>query len=224
MGIEISNANIELNNSSDDNYKILVVDNDMDFTEYLSVHLKRLGYLPTVVINPLDALNLLEKDHFDILILNFYMKSMHGDKVIEKIRKFNKELYILLLTDYKDLSPSIDTIKRLDIQGYWEKNDKLDHLILLIESGIKYVSQIRQINEMNKKLTNTYNQLQQSYLDSVQTIRHTVEAKDRYTIGHSDRVSEYSVLIGKKLNLPDSDLQKLRLGGLFHDVGKIRSS
>lgn len=77
---------------------------------------------------------------------------------------------------------------------------------------------------MNKKLTNTYNQLQQSYLDSVQTIRHTVEAKDRYTIGHSDRVSEYSVLIGKKLNLPDSDLQKLRLGGLFHDVGKIRSS
>ena len=224
MGIEISNANIELNNSSDDNYKILVVDNDMDFTESLSVHLKRLGYLPTVVINPLDALNLLEKDHFDILILNFYMKSMNEKKKKKKIRKFNKELYILLLTDYKDLSPSIDTIKRLDIQGYWEKNDKLDHLILLIESGIKYVSQIRQINEMNKKLTNTYNQLQQSYLDSVQTIRHTVEAKDRYTIGHSDRVSEYSVLIGKKLNLPDSDLQKLRLGGLFHDVGKIRSS
>lgn len=224
MSIEISDANIELNNFSDDNYKILVVDNDMDFTESLSVHLKRLGYLPTVVINPLDALNLLEKDHFDVLILNFYMKSMQGDQVIEKIRKFNNELYILLLTDYKDLSPSIDTIKRLDIQGYWEKNDKLDHLILLVESGIKYVSQIRQINEMNKKLTNTYNQLQQSYLDSVQTIRHTVEAKDKYTIGHSDRVSEYSVLLGKKLNLPDSDLQKLRLGGLFHDVGKIRSS
>lgn len=92
MGIEISNANIELNNSSDDNYKILVVDNDMDFTESLSVHLKRLGYLPTVVINPLDALNLLEKDHFDILILNFYMKSMHGDKVIEK--------YVNLIKNY----------------------------------------------------------------------------------------------------------------------------
>ena len=48
-----------------------------------------------------------------------------------------------------------------------------------------------------------------------------VEAKDTYTRGHSDRVSEFSVLIGKYLGLPEPDLDTLRIGGLFHDIGKI---
>ena len=58
-------------------------------------------------------------------------------------------------------------------------------------------------------------------MESIQTVRYTVEAKDTYTRGHSDRVSEYSVLIGKKLGLPDEDIRRLQIGGLFHDVGKI---
>ena len=49
----------------------------------------------------------------------------------------------------------------------------------------------------------------------------TVEAKDFYTKGHSDRVSAYSVLIGKKLGLSENDLKQLKIGGLFHDIGKI---
>lgn len=44
--------------------------------------------------------------------------------------------------------------------------------------------------------------------------------KDSYTRGHSNRVSAYSVLIGKYLGLPESQLDLLRVGGLFHDIGK----
>lgn len=44
--------------------------------------------------------------------------------------------------------------------------------------------------------------------------------KDSYTRGHSDRVAAYSVLIGKYLGLPKSQLDLLRVGGLFHDIGK----
>ena len=55
----------------------------------------------------------------------------------------------------------------------------------------------------------------------VQTLRYTVEAKDSYTRGHSDRVSEYSVLIGEKVGLSEDQIKTLRIGGLFHDIGKI---
>ena len=55
----------------------------------------------------------------------------------------------------------------------------------------------------------------------VETLRFTVEAKDSYTRGHSDRVAEYSILIGEKVGLPEEQIKLLKIGGLFHDIGKI---
>ena len=67
----------------------------------------------------------------------------------------------------------------------------------------------------------TYDKLEKAYLESIETLRFTVEAKDTYTRGHSDRVSEYSVLLGQKLNLSVEEINTLKIGGLFHDIGKI---
>ena len=92
---------------------------------------------------------------------------------------------------------------------------------MLIESGIKSIAQMNQIKHINSELSDTYEKLEQAYLESIQTLRYTVEVKDSYTRGHSDRVSEYSVLLGKHLGLPQADLDTLRVGGLFHDIGKI---
>lgn len=129
------------------------------------------------------------------------MTPIHGDKVVEEIREFNKELYILLLTGHKDLAPPLETIRRLDIQGYCEKSDRFDQLLLLIESGVKAIKQMNTIKDINEELKEAKNQIEQAYLDSIQTLRYTVEAKDPYTRGHSDRVSEYSVLIRKILRI-----------------------
>ena len=149
------------------------------------------------------------------------MEPVHGDKVVEEIRKFDKELYILLLTGHKDLAPPLETIRRLDIQGYCEKSDKFDQLLLLVESGIKSVKQMNEIQRINNELLDANEKLEKAYLDTVQTLRYTIEAKDPYTRGHSDRVSEYSILLGQELGLSDDQLKTLRVGGLFHDIGKI---
>ena len=208
-------------NNGNSSYKILAVDDEQGIIDSLSIFLKRSGYSFTGITDPAEAIERIKNEHFDLLLLDFIMTPLHGDQVVEEIRKFNKELYILLLTGHKDLEPPLETIKRLDIQGYCEKSDKFDQLILLIESGIKSVEQMREIKEINEKLSNTYKQLEQAYMESIQTLRYTVEAKDTYTRGHSDRVSEYSVLIGEALGLPEDDIKKLKLGGLFHDIGKI---
>ena len=208
-------------NSQNSTYKILAVDDEAGIIDSLSIFLKRSGYSFTGITDPVEAIERIRTEHFDLLLLDFIMTPLHGDQVVEEIRKFNKELYILLLTGHKDLAPPLETIRRLDIQGYCEKSDKFDQLLLLIESGIKSVEQMRQIKAINEKLADTFKQLEQAYMESIQTVRYTVEAKDTYTRGHSDRVSEYSVLIGKKLGLSDEDINRLKIGGLFHDVGKI---
>lgn len=202
-------------------YKIIVVDDEQGIVDSLSIFFKRSGYDFTGLTNPLEAIERVRNEHFDMMILDFMMDPIHGDEVVEEIRKFNKDLYILLLTGHKDLAPPLETIKRLEIQGYCEKSDKFDQLLLLIESGIKSIEQMNTIKTINKQLHDKNEELERAYLDTIGILRQTVEAKDPYTRGHSDRVSEYSVLIGKKLGLDEKTLHILKIGGLFHDIGKI---
>ena len=100
------------------NYKILVVDDEIGIIDSLSVVLKRSGYDFTGLVDPLEAIERVKTEHFDLMILDFLMYPIHGDKVVQTIREFNSELYILLLTGHKDLAPPLETIKALDILGY----------------------------------------------------------------------------------------------------------
>lgn len=202
-------------------YKIIAVDDEQGILDSLNVFLTRSGYTFVGLTDPIEAIERVKNEHFDLMLLDFLMVPIHGDQVVEEIRKFNKDLYILLLTGHKDLAPPLDTIKRLDIQAYCEKSDKFDQLLLLIESGLKAISQKSLISNINTQLQETYKQLENSYLETIEVLRNTVEAKDFYTKGHSDRVSAYSVLLGKKLSLSEYDINRLKIGGLFHDIGKI---
>ena len=210
--------NVENSNNS---YKIIAVDDEIGIIDSLSVFLKRSGYQLIGVTDPYEAIEKVRNEHFDLMILDFIMTPIHGDKVVEEIRKFNEELYILLLTGHKDLAPPLETIKRLSIQGYCEKSNKFDQLLLLIESALRSVEQMKTIKKINEELKEKNEEIEKAYLESIETLRYTVEAKDSYTRGHSDRVSAFSVLIGKYLGLSEGDLRILRIGGLFHDIGKI---
>lgn len=202
-------------------YKIMAVDDDSGILDSLKVVLQRSGYGLVCYTNPLEAIETLKKEHFDLLLLDFIMDPLHGDQVVQDIREFDKNLYILLLTGHKDLAPPLETLKKLDIQGYCEKSDSFEQLLLLIQSGLKSVEQMHLISSINEELNEKNEELEKAYLDTIGILRQTVEAKDTYTRGHSDRVSAYSVLIGEKLELSDKDIHTLKIGGLFHDIGKI---
>ncbi len=216
--------NMIFHNSQEDKdieYKIMVLDDEQGILDSLSVFLAPFGYNITGYTDPLEAIERMKKEHFDMLILDFMMDPIHGDEVVERVREFDKDIYILLLTGHASLVPPLETIKRLDIQGYCEKSGSWDQLVLLVESGIKSIKQFYTIRTINAELKDKSEELEKAYLDTIGILRHTVEAKDPYTRGHSDRVSEYSVLLGKELGLDEENLHTLKIGGLFHDIGKI---
>jgi putative nucleotidyltransferase with HDIG domain len=140
------------NVASVSDYKILIVDDEIGIIDSLSVVLKRSGYNLFGVADPLEAIEKVRSEQFDLMILDYLMYPIHGDTVVERIREFNTELYILLLTGHKDLAPPLETIKALEIQGYCEKSDRFDQLLLLVESGIKSISQMRTIKKFRDGL------------------------------------------------------------------------
>lgn len=361
-------------------YRIMVIDDEEGIVDTVTAMLRHSGYWCSGFTDPLEALEELKRGSYDLLILDYFMRPIHGDVVVERIRKTNYELYILLLTGHKEIAPPVSTLKSLDIQAYCEKSDRTDQLQLLVESAIKSISQMRIIkrfqeglnsilgavpkiyqlqpignileeilrqilplvrgedafilvdelpesfdvegkghandaksifrgigkyrvsvesfasmldhelmeavgrartncekvygpdgivlplcdetnrsigiiyarnvftdegaklleiyahqaassisnaflhslvNTKNEELHETYTQLKLRYMETVEVLRLAVDAKDEYTRGHSDRVAAIATIIGQDYDLEEKELEKLRLAGTFHDIGKI---
>ena len=62
---------------------------------------------------------------------------------------------------------------------------------------------------------------QRVYVETAIALSKTIEAKDRYTSGHSQRVTVYAVEMGESLNFDEERIETLRLGALLHDIGKV---
>ncbi len=63
--------------------------------------------------------------------------------------------------------------------------------------------------------------LENLFMDTVRTIVSALDAKDKYTAGHSERVCAFSLLLGRKMNLAPHELEVVKLSSLLHDIGKI---
>ena len=66
-----------------------------------------------------------------------------------------------------------------------------------------------------------YMEMRKTYLSTIRALTKAIDAKDHYTHGHSERVAQFTVAIGRAMKLPDDYLEKLEYVALLHDVGKV---
>jgi putative nucleotidyltransferase with HDIG domain len=76
-------------------------------------------------------------------------------------------------------------------------------------------------NELMGALTAAETETRAAYLGTIRALAAALDARDPYTAGHSERVSQISVVIARQLHLPESEVAVIRLGALLHDIGKI---
>ena len=134
-------------------FRMLTLDDDQILTATLQSYFSRGGYSVDVENDPIAAIETIRNGHYDILLLDYMMTPITGDRVVERIREFNKDLFIILLTGHREIVPPVVTIRSLDIQGYFEKSDKYDQLEMLVESCAKSIRQMRTIKKYQEQLT-----------------------------------------------------------------------
>lgn len=85
--------------------------------------------------------------------------------------------------------------------------------------SIKHIDEVTEISDefYKSEAKHTKEMLDQS----IETLAYTIDAKDRYTKGHSSRVAKYARMIGKVLGKTDEECRQIFLCGLLHDIGKI---
>lgn len=204
----------ELEHVAEKKGKVMVIDDDVGMMDAMSVVLKKYDIQVTPFTEAITALENLKKNNYHILIINYLMNPVRGDEIVKLVREFNKDIYIILMSAHKELTPSIDTMRSLDIQAYYEKSSRFDQLVLLVESGFKYVASLDNVKKMSRTI-------ELHAIEVADILRNTVGAKDNFTKDHSDRVAKYANIFGNYLNLNKNDLDTLILAAQFHDVGKI---
>jgi HD-GYP domain-containing protein (c-di-GMP phosphodiesterase class II) len=119
------------------------------------------------------------------------------------------------------------TILRL-LETYYFPNfaivsDKIILGTLVVSLAYLWIKEIRDrqlLLKANLELSKTQEQLKQAHLNTISTLINIIEAKDPYTRGHSERMKEYSLAIGKKIGLSKKGLEALETACILHDIGK----
>jgi putative two-component system response regulator len=186
---------------------VLLVDDEPKNLKLLRAMLTPLEYEVLQAENGRDALDVLRRVDTDLVLLDIMMPDMNGYETCRRIKNNPKTqmVPVVLVTALGDME---SRIKGLEAGA----NDFLTKPVNRLELVARAKSLI--------KLSQTHNSLT-SIENVLFSLARAVEAKDAYTQGHTERVANLSLAIGRKLKLPPQDMTALSYGGVMHDIGKI---
>lgn len=207
------------------NLKILIVDDEEINIILLEELVKQAGYTDcTSFYNPLKALEYLEENSCDVLIVDFNMPEMDGVELLQKAKGLHPDMLSIMITASSDESVMISALEagvneflRKPISG------------TVFQLRLKNISQLKDsfniTHEFNKTLQkrvdDTTSALRQSEYEALEVLSKSAEYKDPETASHIARVSHYAKLIAQKIGLSEEEQKILYFAAPLHDIGKI---
>lgn len=122
--------------------KILLVDDEVVFTNNISRLLANRGYPVTAVYDGESAIRALEKEQFDVVVLDLRMPGIDGIITLAAIKKLGLFTEILLLTGYGSMNTAVEAMK-LGAYDYLSKPCDVDELVAKIEEVWKKIKKTR---------------------------------------------------------------------------------
>jgi len=198
-----------------DKHTILLVDDEVNNLQLLRRTLRH-DYNILTASNGREALEIVEgKGHeISLIVSDQKMPEMEGTEFLKRVAGDYPDIVKILLTGHLDVDAIVDSINDCHLYQYIVKPFDPEELKLTIETGIE------KFNLVNNK-TLILKDLRELFYKTIKLIATALDAKDPYTHGHSLRVTMYSLILAKKLNLDDTTLEEIETAGLLHDIGKI---
>jgi putative two-component system response regulator len=204
--------------------KVLVVDDEARVREIISRKLSNEGYHCLTAPNGNNALKQLKADQIDLVLLDIMMPGKSGTEVLKEVKAKYPDTAVIMITAVADVQTAIGLMKA-GAYDYIIKPIELNVLLLSIDRALEKRHLLIENKEyqlhLEQKIQEQTEKVRQSFLNSTTSLVNALEAKDKYTHGHSQRVTKIAVAIARELDVPRFMREKIELAGLLHDVGKI---
>ena len=187
--------------------RILVVDDDEQVRHLLRYLLTNDGYQVDDASSGPEALERAETASPDVVLLDLNLSGRTSHDVIEILREDPRTRFVPIVM----------------ITGGGTKRDKLDAINAGITDfltkpfdGEELLARIRTLVRL-KRFTDVFEEAR----EVIVSLASTIDQRDPYTAGHSERVAYYAEMLGAEVGVSHEEREILRYGGLFHDIGKI---
>jgi len=215
-----------------DKKRILIIDDEEAVRTSFQLYLEDCGFQALTAEDGKEGIRLFEEERPHCVLVDLRMPHADGHQVIRHISCRDELVPVIVISGTEIMEDAVRSLR----EGAWDFMTKpvvdLATLLHRVEEVLKRAELIQQnrlyreeledlVRQRTAELEKTNRALSRAIYNTVVILTQTIEAKDPYTRGHSLRVSEYSTALGKAMGLDDNGLQKLRLGSLLHDIGKI---
>jgi putative two-component system response regulator len=203
---------------------LLIVDDEPAIRRLLCQKLSREGYLCQEASDADQTSNMLAAHPIALVILDIKMPGRSGIEILSEIKSGYPDTVVIMATAIIDINVAIQCLKQ-GAEDYICKPFNLEELSLAVQRAIdrRHLQlELREYQQfLEEKVEEQTEEIRRVFLGAIEALVSALEAKDKYTGGHSRRVTGLALALGNELGLSAKDMEELRWASLLHDIGKI---
>jgi DNA-binding response OmpR family regulator len=210
--------------------RLLVVDDDEGVRRIVAALLKDEGYETSTASNAAEALDVLRREPFALVITDIKMPDRDGLWLLSELRRQHPEVAVIMMTGYGQVDTAVDCLK-YGAADYLTKPVRVNHLSasvmraldrrkLEIENRAYQRGLEGAVEEKTRELEHAYTEISETYRITLEALVTALDARECETGNHSQRVVRLTLAIADRIGINGGERDHLARGALLHTSGR----
>jgi len=203
---------------------ILVVDDEEPIRKIFDANLSVEGYRVLTASDGVAALCLMKEHNPDLIILDIMMPGKSGLELLPEVKAIYPDTAVVMASCVSEVTTAVNCLNK-GAYDYIVKPFNVPDVLLAVKRALErrrlWLKGEASQQALQQEVERQSKKIYESFLGAMVALGYALEAKDVYTSGHSRKVSALSKALATELGISQDNIERIRLAGLLHDIGKI---
>ena len=211
--------------------QILVIDDEEQIRSAIVATLELHGYGVRKAAGGNEAIAMLKENDFDLVLTEVHFSDWNGIDLMEHIRRQQPQLPVVMVTAVHDICVAIDSMHR-GAYDYLLKPFEREHLLTAVQRALAHRKTLqenhryqqdleRAVRGRTDMLRQAMEELEHSYDVTLEALGDALDLRDSETEGHSKRVTAYTIMLARAMEIDPAKIKVIARGAFLHDIGKM---